>query len=73
MKSGLVHLLCSQIKRILKHLPVDQGQHKSKMRVGFITFNSTVHFYNIKSNLAQPQMMVVGDVQVNVIVTKNTN
>uniref|UniRef100_A0A1B0BJ89 Protein transport protein Sec24C n=1 Tax=Glossina palpalis gambiensis TaxID=67801 RepID=A0A1B0BJ89_9MUSC len=63
MKSGLVHLLCSQIKRILKHLPIDQGQHKSKMRVGFITFNSTVHFYNIKSNLAQPQMMVVGDVQ----------
>lgn len=63
MKSGLVHLLCSQIKRILKHLPIDQGQQKSNMRVGFITFNSTVHFYNIKSNLAQPQMMVVGDVQ----------
>ncbi|XP_023163217.2 protein transport protein Sec24C isoform X2 [Drosophila hydei] len=63
VKSGLVHLLCSQIKNILKHLPVDQGQDKSKVRVGFITYNSTVHFYNIKSNLAQPQMMVVGDVQ----------
>ncbi|XP_061398380.1 protein transport protein Sec24C isoform X1 [Musca vetustissima] len=62
IKSGLVHLLCSQIKNILKHLPVDQGQDKSKMRVGFITYNSTVHFYNIKSSLAQPQMMVVGDV-----------
>lgn len=64
MKSGLVHLLCSQIKRILKHLPVDQGQERSQMRVGFITYNSSVHFYNIKSSLAQPQMMVVGDVQV---------
>ncbi|XP_041449743.1 protein transport protein Sec24C isoform X2 [Drosophila obscura] len=63
VKSGLVHLLCAQIKNILKHLPVDQGQDKSKVRVGFITYNSTVHFYNIKSNLAQPQMMVVGDVQ----------
>ncbi|XP_030556615.1 protein transport protein Sec24C isoform X2 [Drosophila novamexicana] len=63
IKSGLVHLLCSQIKHILKHLPVDQGQDKSKVRVGFITYNSTVHFYNIKSSLAQPQMMVVGDVQ----------
>uniref|UniRef100_A0A6P4EQB4 Protein transport protein Sec24C n=1 Tax=Drosophila rhopaloa TaxID=1041015 RepID=A0A6P4EQB4_DRORH len=63
VKSGLVHLLCSQIKNILKHLPVDQGQDKSKVRVGFITYNSTVHFYNIKSSLAQPQMMVVGDVQ----------
>nr|XP_014086954.1 protein transport protein Sec24C [Bactrocera oleae] len=63
IKSGLVHLLCSQIKQVLQHLPVDQGQDKSKMRVGFITYNSTVHFYNIKSSLAQPQMMVVGDVQ----------
>ncbi|KAM7351700.1 COPII coat complex component secretory 24CD isoform 2-T2 [Cochliomyia hominivorax] len=63
IKSGLVHLLCSQVKEILKNLPVDQGQDKSKMRVGFITYNSTVHFYNIKSSLAQPQMMVVGDVQ----------
>lgn len=63
IKSGLVHLLCSQIKEILKNLPVDQGQDKSKVRVGFITYNSTVHFYNIKSSLAQPQMMVVGDVQ----------
>lgn len=63
IKSGLVHLLCSQVKRILQYLPVDQGQEKSKMRVGFITYNSTVHFYNISSGLAQPQMMVVGDVQ----------
>ncbi|XP_033150703.1 protein transport protein Sec24C, partial [Drosophila busckii] len=63
IKSGLVHLLCSQIKHILKHLPLDQGQQKSQVRVGFITYNSTVHFYNIKSSLAQPQMMVVGDVQ----------
>ncbi|XP_046804519.1 protein transport protein Sec24C, partial [Lucilia cuprina] len=63
VKSGLVHLLCSQVKQILKNLPCDQGQERSKMRVGFITYNSTVHFYNIKSSLAQPQMMVVGDVQ----------
>lgn len=48
IKSGLVHLLCSQIKEIIQHLPVDQGQEKSNMRVGFITYNSSVHFYNIK-------------------------
>lgn len=62
-----MHLLCSQIKQVLKNLPIDQGQDKSKMRVGFITYNSTVHFYNIKSSLAQPQMMVVGDVQVSFV------
>ena len=48
VKSGLVHLLCSRIKDIIQNLPVDQGQEKSNMRVGFITYNSSVHFYNIK-------------------------
>ncbi|KAL7043785.1 hypothetical protein ACKWTF_001663 [Chironomus riparius] len=62
VKSGLVHLLCSQMKRIIKNLPVDQGQTKSKMRVGFITYDKSVHFYNIKSTLAQPQQLVVGDI-----------
>ncbi|KAF5297356.1 hypothetical protein FQR65_LT01286 [Abscondita terminalis] len=62
VKSGLVNLLCSQMKEIIKNLPVDQGMEKSNMKVGFITYNSTVHFYNIKGNLAAPQMMVVGDV-----------
>lgn len=65
IKSGMVHLLCSRVKELLKVLPVDTavGAEKTKMRVGFITYNNTVHFYNIKGCLAQPQMMVVGDVQ----------
>uniref|UniRef100_U5EY34 Putative vesicle coat complex copii subunit sec24/subunit sfb2 n=1 Tax=Corethrella appendiculata TaxID=1370023 RepID=U5EY34_9DIPT len=63
VKSGLVNLLCSQMKEILKNLPIDVGQTRSNMKVGFITYNNTVHFYNIKNSLAQPQMMVVGDLQ----------
>ncbi|KAJ4426456.1 hypothetical protein ANN_27270 [Periplaneta americana] len=63
IKSGMVHLLCSRMKEIVKLLPKDEGAEKSNMRVGFITYNNTVHFYNIKGCLAQPQMMVVGDVQ----------
>ncbi|KAJ8982087.1 hypothetical protein NQ317_011085 [Molorchus minor] len=63
VKSGLVQLLCSQMKDIIQNLPVDQGQESSNMRVGFITYNSSVHFYNVKGTLAAPQMMVVGDVQ----------
>lgn len=62
IKSGLVHLLCAEMKRILRNLPIDQGHSRSAMRVGFITYNNTVHFYNVKAHLAQPQMMVVGDV-----------
>ncbi|XP_055373003.1 protein transport protein Sec24C [Condylostylus longicornis] len=61
VKNGLVKLLCNEIKAILKHLPVDEGHEKSKIKVGFITYNSVVHFYNIKSTLTQPQMMIVGD------------
>nr|CAD7573174.1 unnamed protein product [Timema californicum] len=63
VKSGMVHLLCSHIKDIIKLFPRDEGADKSTMKVGFITYNNTVHFYNIKGVLAQPQMMVVGDVQ----------
>lgn len=63
IKNGMVHLLCGQMKEIVKLLPKDEGAEKSNMRVGFITYNNTVHFYNIKGCLARPQMMVAGDVQ----------
>lgn len=48
IKSGMVHLMCGEMKNILKLLPKDEGAEKSNMRVGFITYNNTVHFYNIK-------------------------
>ncbi|XP_060519788.1 protein transport protein Sec24C isoform X2 [Cylas formicarius] len=63
IKSGLVHLLSAHMKEIVRNLPVDQGHEKSNMKVGFITYNSSVHFYNIKGTLAAPQMMIVGDTQ----------
>lgn len=63
VKSGLVSLLCTKMKSIIKNLPIDDGKTKSNMKVGFITYNNTVHFYNINPCLAQPQMMVVGDIQ----------
>lgn len=51
------------MKSIIKNLPIDAGQSKSNMKVGFITYNNTVQFYNINPCLARPQMMVVGDIQ----------
>lgn len=30
--------------------------------MGFVTYNKVLHFYNVKSSLAQPQMLVVSDV-----------
>ncbi|KAL0280938.1 UNVERIFIED_CONTAM: hypothetical protein PYX00_002086 [Menopon gallinae] len=63
MKSGLVHLLCSRMKEIIRNLPKEDGAEQSNMKVGFITYSTSVHFYNIKSCLAAPQMMLVGDVE----------
>lgn len=61
MKSGLVQLLCNNMRAVLQSLPCESGAAKPAAKVGFITYSSEVHFYNIK--LGQPQMMVVGDVQ----------
>lgn len=32
------------------------------MKIGFITFDSTIHFYNLQEGLSQPQMLIVSDV-----------
>ena len=32
------------------------------MRVGFMTYDSKINFYNIKGALTQPQQLTVGDV-----------
>ncbi|KAG7461887.1 hypothetical protein MATL_G00195950 [Megalops atlanticus] len=62
IKSGLVKLLCEELKTLLDKLPREEGAESSAIRVGFVTYNKILHFYNVKSTLAQPQMMVVSDV-----------
>lgn len=42
--------------------PREEQEAPSAIRVGFVTYNKVLHFFNVKSNLAQPQMMVVTDV-----------
>ncbi|KAF9674793.1 hypothetical protein SADUNF_Sadunf10G0163900 [Salix dunnii] len=49
-------VVAQTIKSCLDELP---GYPRTQ--VGFITFDSTIHFYNMKSSLMQPQMMVVSD------------
>merc|ERR1719309_1527330 len=52
------------VEEILKNLPVDTaaGLTETKMKVGFMTYDSKINFYNCNSLLAQPQQMTVGDV-----------
>ena len=40
----------------------EEQEESSAIRVGFVTYNKVLHFFNVKSSLAQPQMMVVPDV-----------
>uniref|UniRef100_A0A671RF79 SEC24 homolog D, COPII coat complex component n=1 Tax=Sinocyclocheilus anshuiensis TaxID=1608454 RepID=A0A671RF79_9TELE len=62
IKSGLVKLICEELKTLLDRLPKEEGAETSAIKVGFVTYNKILHFYNVKSALAQPQMMVVSDV-----------
>ncbi|XP_072281043.1 protein transport protein Sec24C isoform X4 [Pyxicephalus adspersus] len=62
VKSGLVALVCEELKQLIDYLPREGNMEESAIRVGFVTYNKVLHFYNVKSSLAQPQMMVVSDV-----------
>uniref|UniRef100_A0A8C6EYW8 SEC24 homolog D, COPII coat complex component n=1 Tax=Marmota marmota marmota TaxID=9994 RepID=A0A8C6EYW8_MARMA len=62
IKSGLVKLICEELKTVLERLPREEHEESSAVRVGFVTYHTVLHFFNVKSNLAQPQMMVVTDI-----------
>lgn len=61
VQSGLVRLLCEELKTLLQNLPREEGAESSGVRVGFVTYDKMLHFYNVNSSLTQPQMMVVSD------------
>ncbi|KAH6812907.1 Sec23/Sec24 protein transport family protein [Perilla frutescens var. frutescens] len=56
VQSGMLEVMAQTIKSCLDNLP-----GSTRTQIGFITYDSTIHFYNMKSSLAQPQMMVVSD------------
>ncbi|XP_051771564.1 protein transport protein Sec24C isoform X4 [Ctenopharyngodon idella] len=62
VKNGMVGIVCQELKTLLDYLPRQNPDVESNIRVGFVTYNKVLHFYNVKASLAQPQMMVVSDV-----------
>ncbi|XP_034715292.1 protein transport protein Sec24C isoform X3 [Etheostoma cragini] len=62
VKSGMVNIVCQELKTLLDFLPRENPEMDSVVRVGFVTYNKVLHFYNVKASLAQPQMLVVSDV-----------
>jgi len=55
--SGMLRSCVNAIKASLDDLP-----GKPRTQIGFITFDTSIHFYNLKSTLKAPQMLVVSDI-----------
>lgn len=58
LKNGMLKVAVETIKSSLDKLP-----GFPRTQIGFLTFDSALHFYNLKSSLTQPQMMVVADLE----------
>uniref|UniRef100_A0A8C9T7Y2 SEC24 homolog B, COPII coat complex component n=1 Tax=Scleropages formosus TaxID=113540 RepID=A0A8C9T7Y2_SCLFO len=57
VETGYLNIFCQSLLENLDKLPGD-----TRTRVGFVTFDSTIHFYNLQDGLSQPQMLVVSDI-----------
>lgn len=57
VEAGYLKYFCESLLENLEKLPGD-----ARTRVGFLTFDNTVHFYNLQEGLSQPQMLVVSDI-----------
>ncbi|KAK2405457.1 Sec23/Sec24 protein transport family protein [Trifolium repens] len=58
VQTGATAAACSAINQVITDLPESPGT-----QVGIATFDSTIHFYNLKRALQQPLMLIVPDVQ----------
>ncbi|KAL0441859.1 UNVERIFIED_CONTAM: protein transport protein Sec24-like CEF [Sesamum radiatum] len=58
IQTGATAAACSAISQVISDLP--EGP---RTMVGIATFDSTIHFYNLKRALQQPLMLIVPDVQ----------
>ncbi|XP_061659853.1 protein transport protein Sec24A [Syngnathoides biaculeatus] len=58
VETGYLKVFCQSVLDNINLLPGD-----SRTKIGFITFDSTVHFYNLQEGLSQPQMLIVSDIE----------
>ncbi|GMI77120.1 hypothetical protein like AT4G32640 [Hibiscus trionum] len=58
VQTGATAATCSAINQVISDLP--EGP---RTLVGIATFDSTIHFYNLKRALQQPLMLIVPDIQ----------
>ncbi|NXU55827.1 SC24A protein, partial [Turnix velox] len=58
IETGYLNTVCQTLLDNLDLLP---GNTRTK--IGFITFDSTIHFYSLQEGLSQPQMLIVSDIE----------
>lgn len=61
INSGMVATVARTILDSLDRIPNESVEGRT--RIGFITFDSSIHFYNLNENLSEPQMIVVSDLK----------
>lgn len=54
--SGMITVAANAIKAVLDELP-----GTPRTLVGFVTYDTSVHYFNLKSSLKLPQMLVISD------------
>ncbi|KAF9432608.1 COPII subunit [Entomortierella beljakovae] len=59
VQCGMVATAAATILESLDRIPNDEGRTK----IGIITVDSSIHFYNLKSESENPQMLVVSDLE----------
>lgn len=56
VNTGYLHSACETLLEHLEKIPGD-----TRTQIGFITYNSALHFYNLSDALSQPRMMTYPD------------
>ena len=59
-------MFCETLLDVLDKIPGD-----SRTQIGFIAYDSAVHFFNLEEGLSQPQMLTVSDVEGNFYLSFN--
>ncbi|XP_028130763.1 protein transport protein Sec24A [Diabrotica virgifera virgifera] len=57
MESGYLNIVCSILLEELKNLPGD-----ARTQIGFIAYNSALHFYSLPEGITQPHEMTILDI-----------
>lgn len=54
---GYLRVFCEVLTEEIDRLPGD-----TRTQIGFITFDTTIHFYSLAEGLNQPHQMIVSDI-----------